>query len=346
MLHRLPTELALHILAHIPLKSLANSAAVSKEWSQLVSINELQIYRNAAVLHGFVPPQATVDADIASKAGGWKELCKRVLQYERSWRGHAPVTPKELSAGGKSVHRIKVDEERRIVITTIQRGGLYVTDLDTNIVLWSLPRGYIAEFVHCEYECGFLVFTRPDSCYEVWCAVDRTDVQPSEIFPPNDFQDQIAQVAGATHVTSPARARFRPHALLRCPEPTRALRLSYPTLFVAGTNSAFLWDIVSGTLVQTLTELQRRPGNLGIVRYVEVTPDYAIICGSESFRMFSREDGSVAFMLQQDDFPKSKRRVMPAENTAHELAPMKIGPAARTSGSEEFMAGKPLFLGV
>ena len=38
------------------------------------------------------------------------------------------------------VHRIKVDEDVGIVITTHADGGLVVRDLELNEVLWGLPR--------------------------------------------------------------------------------------------------------------------------------------------------------------------------------------------------------------
>lgn len=47
---------------------------------------------------------------------------------------------KTLSTQRNDVHRIKVDEEVGIVITTHQRGGLIVRDIDTDEILWALPK--------------------------------------------------------------------------------------------------------------------------------------------------------------------------------------------------------------
>lgn len=45
-----------------------------------------------------------------------------------------------LAADQDDVHRIKVDEGRGIVITTHQDGGVNVRDLETDEILWALPR--------------------------------------------------------------------------------------------------------------------------------------------------------------------------------------------------------------
>ena len=40
---------------------------------------------------------------------------------------------------GEVVHRIKVDERARFLITTHMIGGIKVVDLDTDTLLWHLP---------------------------------------------------------------------------------------------------------------------------------------------------------------------------------------------------------------
>lgn len=45
-----------------------------------------------------------------------------------------------LSEDHADVHRIKVDEDVGIVITTHKDGGINVRDLYTDEVLWALPR--------------------------------------------------------------------------------------------------------------------------------------------------------------------------------------------------------------
>lgn len=56
--------------------------------------------------------------------------------------------------------------------------------------------------------------------------------------------------------TSCARAQFAPYALFQMPQHTRAYRFVYPTLLVASLERAFLWDIRTGEMVQTLDGIQ------------------------------------------------------------------------------------------
>jgi hypothetical protein len=53
--------------------------------------------------------------------------------------GKAPSRVRELKATGHKVHRIKVDENVGIVVTTHRDGGLLVTDIKGDELLWSLP---------------------------------------------------------------------------------------------------------------------------------------------------------------------------------------------------------------
>ena len=64
---------------------------------------------------------------------------RRALKIERAWRGMAPSHVKVISACGSSVHRIQVDEENGLLITTSRTGGMLVTDINDNNVLWGLP---------------------------------------------------------------------------------------------------------------------------------------------------------------------------------------------------------------
>ncbi|KAG6839320.1 hypothetical protein H0H93_005670, partial [Arthromyces matolae] len=52
------------------------------------------------------------------------------------------------------------------------------------------------------------------------------------------------------------RGHFRPWAVLRPPQPTRAFRFSYPTLGAAGWDNIYLWDVRTGALVQTIEQTQ------------------------------------------------------------------------------------------
>lgn len=59
---------------------------------------------------------------------------------ERNWAfpGHRPL--KLIAGDHPDVHRIKVNESVGIVMTSHADGGLVVRDMETNEVLWGLPR--------------------------------------------------------------------------------------------------------------------------------------------------------------------------------------------------------------
>lgn len=69
----------------------------------------------------------------------WRTGRKRYI-LEANWLGRGTPWCKEFAGDHDDVHRIKVDEKRGIVITTHQDGGLNVRDMDTNEILWGLPR--------------------------------------------------------------------------------------------------------------------------------------------------------------------------------------------------------------
>jgi hypothetical protein len=63
------------------------------------------------------------------------------LQYqiERSWLGMGPSALTTHLHIGTDVHRLKVDEQRGFIITTHQEGGLCVSDITEQVILWALP---------------------------------------------------------------------------------------------------------------------------------------------------------------------------------------------------------------
>ena len=66
-------------------------------------------------------------------------LGRRQLDIDKAWSAKAPSTVTLHHATGSAVHRIKVDEKAGYILTTRSDGGLTVTDLDEDVVLWSLP---------------------------------------------------------------------------------------------------------------------------------------------------------------------------------------------------------------
>lgn len=98
---------------------------------------------------------------------------------------------------------------------------------------------------------------------------------------------------------------FRPWALLHMPDFTRAFRFSYPTLFAAGVNDAFVWDVLRGRLDETITDIQRRDqgATLGAINYVEVNERYAFVCGCHQLRIFTRDGGALLYSISPPMIP-------------------------------------------
>ncbi|KAI6017465.1 hypothetical protein EDC04DRAFT_2576716 [Pisolithus marmoratus] len=301
MLHLLPAEVALQVVSYLPIQSLHNILQVSHAWHDLIAVNENTVYRNAANLHCLVHEKGFDDSSQASCSGtNWKSFCRREFQIEWGWRGKAPAYVKELSASGTDVHRIKVDEELGLVITTGRRGGLLVTDLKGNGPLWGLPPSHVVEYAHCEYDHGYIVFNRRDNDKEVWRRVVDAGNEDHCTASPPDSGMLSAWTAGIPRWhASTHHGHFKPWALLRMPESTRAFRLSHLTLLVSGSENAYLWDVSEGRLVETIGDIQRRyhDKTLGSIKYVEVNDKYAFICGSNQLRIFERGGGALVYGL-------------------------------------------------
>lgn len=90
---------------------------------------------------------------------------------------------------------------------------------------------------------------------------------------------------------------FRPWAVLHMPERTSAFRFVYPTLIVAAYDRAFLWDVPSGKLIQTLQGCQFISSQDGYnqylhrIVYVEISERHVFIAGQTYLRIFSRATG-------------------------------------------------------
>jgi hypothetical protein len=165
----LPVELVLEILSHLPVQSLHAFQRVSRYWNQVVHENESYLYRNAADVHQFLPNAETNISDLQviprrlrDDLRGWKDFCEPSrarnflflrspfqgrLQFltEKGWTGKGSSISMEHFSTGTSVHRIKLDERRGILIVTQRDGGLVVTDLQLDRVLWSLPKASIVD---------------------------------------------------------------------------------------------------------------------------------------------------------------------------------------------------------
>ena len=135
-----------------------------------------------------------------------------------------------------------------------------------------------------------MIFDRLNGDKEVWrrsSGIPEHDVDESSA--PDESQREVNDLQTDGY--------FRPWAVLHMPEQTSAFRFVYPTLIVAAYDRAYLWDIPSGKLIQTIEGCQfiaSEDGNnhylLGIM-YVEISERHVFIAGQFYLRVFSRATG-------------------------------------------------------
>jgi len=85
------------------------------------------------------------------------------------------------------------------------------------------------------------------------------------------------------------RGHFRPWASLSFPEVTFGTRLVYPTLLSANARRAFLHDVRTGALVQTI-DVDPGAQGLGLCQ-VDVNERYAFVCESRALHVLARDSG-------------------------------------------------------
>ncbi|KAI0821360.1 hypothetical protein BC629DRAFT_1460351 [Irpex lacteus] len=310
-----PPEIVLTILSHLPLQSLHALRRLSHEWLSWVDANRSYIYQRAALKHNFIPSTdiALPNAVLASKhllpdspVGDWGTFCRLRFTLEAKWAGIGVPAWAVLSEDHADVHRIKVDEDVGIVITTHKDGGINVRDLYTDEVLWALPRTYVQRYAHCEYENGFLIWNRDDS-KEVWRLASQYESSPA---PRDELQELISFTINRYMPTS--KGHFKPWALLTPPETGNAFRFVYPTLAVVGVNAAWLFDVERAQMVKTINYIQKpvAGGFLGAINYVELSDQHVLMCGSSQLRFFDRSSGAIVHAITREDVTseESKRQ--------------------------------------
>ncbi|KAH9013274.1 hypothetical protein EDB85DRAFT_2098398 [Lactarius pseudohatsudake] len=313
MLHVLPPEVTLSVLSHLPISSLLSLQVLSYQWLDFFTANQSVIFHGAALLHGYIQPGTMFLEDALSVNMGrpwagstsWKDFCHRSIQLRKNWEGKGRAVAYVLSPPGFNVHRIKVDEKAGICIMTCIWGGLSVVHLFSGILLWYLPQSYVRPHAHCEYDNGYLVFDRDDGSKEVWRLASgfTTDDEVAAHAPPEAVQIAVSAHAAALNHQYAPRGHFRPWALLRFHEPTHGYRLAYPTLICASHERAFLHDVHTGSLVQTI-DMRLRD-----LRYVDVDERHAFVCESVAVHVFSRESGNEVLCIPTDASVQCSRRV-------------------------------------
>ncbi|KAI0263134.1 hypothetical protein BC834DRAFT_336441 [Gloeopeniophorella convolvens] len=304
MLDVLPTELSLSIFSYLNIPCLLSLRLVSRQWDTLISENEPAIFHCAAYVHQFIKSEAlSLEDELSAGHPGtpwqgstdWKDFCRRSIQLRRNWEGKGRVAGRLLVPPGRDVHRIKVDERAELCITTHMYGGITVNHLFSGKLLWSLPLNYLRPQAHCEYENGYLVLDNFDGDKEVWrLATDVPHGEVCEKAPPSEAQHGMSEVVAERHQSHAPRGHFRPWALLSLPVPTLAYRLAFPTLLISGEGRAFVYDVCTGALLQTI--------NIGSqdVNYVDVNEQYVFVCSPRVLRIFARKGGNLVLQIPSD----------------------------------------------
>jgi hypothetical protein len=157
---------------------------------------------------------------------------------------------------------------------------------------------------HCEYDNGYLVFNAFDAFSgkkEVWrLASDFAEGEVATHSSPDEGQRRVSAFAASMHSRYAPRGHFRPWANLSFPEPTFGTRLVYPTLLSANARRAFLHDVHTGALVQTVDV---GPGAQGLgLCYVDVNERYAFVCTSRALHVFARDGGAEVLRIPNNVF--------------------------------------------
>lgn len=192
----------------------------------------------------------------------------------------------------ESVHRIKVDERRKLIISTtgMDFPRVEVRDMETGRDLWFLEPSMGRMYAHLEYSNGFLIFDRSSGDREVWRLCDSEIFHPvpySE--PPPEFDPTarpegfmledseralgiaLEHYPGVPDIDFKPRGCFEPYAVLHSPEETRAYRFVYPTLLTAARERVYMWDVPSARIVEIFSGIQKaRISNSGRMLHDQV----------------------------------------------------------------------------
>ena len=161
---------------------------------------------------------------------------------------------------------------------------------------------------HCEYDSGYLVFNAFNAFSgnkEVWrLASDFSEGEVATHSSPDEGQRRVSAFAAAMHNRYAPRGHFRPWANLCFPELTFGTRLVYPTVLSANNRRAFLHNVHTGALMQTIDVGLGRPG-LGLC-YVDVNEQYAFVCESRALHVLARDGGAEVLRIPNNVFvPKT-----------------------------------------
>ncbi|KAN0129697.1 hypothetical protein V8E53_012517 [Lactarius tabidus] len=174
-----------------------------------------------------------------------------------------------------------------ICITTGLWGRITTTHLFSTTSLWSLPKDSLRSDAPCEYDNGYLVFDNTDRNIEVWRLSSdfAAEDEVAADSPPDDKQMAVSAHTAEVYKFHAPRGHFRPWALLRLPEFADVYRLVYPTLTCANSEHAFLYDVRTGSLVQTINI------NLRTICDIDMSERHVFLCEQDAIHVISLESG-------------------------------------------------------
>ncbi|KAF8257828.1 hypothetical protein EI94DRAFT_1225204 [Lactarius quietus] len=311
MLNVLPTEVTLIVLSHLPIPSLLSLAILSRQWLHFFATHQSEIFHRAALYHEYIPPGTLLLEDALSMNTGkpwagstsWKDFCKWVpsqliSNLQKLGRKRACCCAHVIASRLQPLlHQGR--RKSRDMYYDSHWGGITVTHLLTGTVLWCLPTSIVPSRSPCGYENGFLVFGNNGGATEVWRLA--SDFTAADEFaadaPPDDKQIAVSRRAAAVFHHYAPRGQFRAWALLRPPDsvPKYTYRLRYPTLIYASYEHAFLYDVRTGTLVQTINI------HLRTLYSVDVNERHAFVCEVDVVHVYLLESGVEVLRIPADE---------------------------------------------
>ncbi|KAH9032739.1 hypothetical protein EDB84DRAFT_1561882 [Lactarius hengduanensis] len=305
MLYGLPAEVTLNVLSYLPIPSLLSLPVLSRqlEWLDFFTANQSTIFRSAALLHEYIQPRISLPEGALSVNTGrpwagstsWKDFCRRSIQLHKNWEGKGHAVVRAFSPPGLNVYRFRVDEKRGICVMTRIWGGLNVVHLFSGTLFWVLKRSLAVARppprARCEYDNGYLIFDQnqeEDTSREVWRLTSEftAEGEVAADAPPGGRQMDVSARAEELYHQYAPLGQFRPWALLRFPEFAWKYRLAYPTLLCASNEHAFLHDVRTGSLLQTI-DLQYHD-----IYGCDVNERHVFFCRPDAVHVFSRESGN------------------------------------------------------
>ncbi|KAF8271009.1 hypothetical protein EI94DRAFT_653474 [Lactarius quietus] len=147
---------------------------------------------------------------------------------------------------------------------------------------------YVRHNSDCRYDNGYLVFDRQNewTTKEVWrLASDFVEGEVATDAPPSAEQMVMSAEAMELYRHYAPYGQFRPWSLLRFDESTFVYRLAYPIFVCGNQEHTFLFDVRTGSLVQTLNI------HIRTLSCVDVNERHMFISESDVVHVFSRKSG-------------------------------------------------------